>query len=73
MAAGAWWATHRSAGAATKSSASERSGLAVLPFERLGGTDDAYIAAGLTDELMGQLAEVPGLRVAARTRCTPQR
>ena len=67
MAAGAWWATHRSAGAATKSSASERSGLAVLPFERLGGTDDAYIAAGLTDELMGQLAEVPGLRVAART------
>jgi serine/threonine-protein kinase len=67
MAAGAWWATHRRAGVAMKSDASERPGLAVLPFERLGGTDDAYIAAGLTDELMGQLAEVPGLRVAART------
>jgi serine/threonine-protein kinase len=44
-----------------------RAGIAVLPFDQIGAVDDAYLAAGLTDELMTQLAEVPELRVAART------
>nr|MCU0636814.1 serine/threonine-protein kinase [Gemmatimonadaceae bacterium] len=44
-----------------------RSGIAVLPFEQIGAADDAYLAAGLTDELMTQLAAVPALRVASRT------
>lgn len=48
-------------------SAPARPGLAVLPFEQIGAAEDAYIAAGLTDELMSQLAEVPELRVASRT------
>jgi eukaryotic-like serine/threonine-protein kinase len=47
--------------------AASRAGIAVLAFEQIGGDDDAYLAAGLTDELMTQLAEVPELRVAART------
>jgi serine/threonine-protein kinase len=40
--------------------------LAVLPFESAGSTDDAYFADGITDEVRGKLAAVPGLRVTAR-------
>ncbi len=67
--AGTWWVLRRGEGTASTSAVvpTAARGLAVLPFERIGGPDDAYIAAGLTDELMGQLAEVPDLRVAART------
>jgi len=66
-----WWLTTRPAGDRTDdaapSAASTRPGVAVLPFERIGDGSDAYLAAGLTDELMTQLADVAGLRVAAST------
>ena len=39
--------------------------LAVLPFENLGDSGDAYFADGVTDELRGKLAAVPGLEVVA--------
>jgi serine/threonine protein kinase/TolB-like protein/tetratricopeptide (TPR) repeat protein len=39
--------------------------LAVLPFENLGDSADAYFADGITDELRGRLATVPGLEVVA--------
>ncbi len=41
--------------------------LAVLPFENLGGSDKTYFADGITDEIRGKLATVPGLQVIART------
>jgi serine/threonine-protein kinase len=42
--------------------------IAVLPFVNVGGDeDDAYFADGMTDELIGALNKVPGLRVASRT------
>ena len=42
--------------------------VAVLPLLDLGGdTTDAYFAAGMTDEVTGALARVPGLRVASRS------
>ncbi len=41
--------------------------LAVLPFENLGGQDKVYFADGLTDEIRGKLATLPGLQVIART------
>ncbi|MGH7516893.1 MAG: protein kinase domain-containing protein, partial [Gemmatimonadales bacterium] len=41
--------------------------LAVLPFENLGGPDKVYFADGITDEIRGKLATVPGLQVVART------
>ena len=63
--AGIWWASMRPA--AVAADGTSRPGLAVLPFERIGGAEDAYIAAGLSDELMSQLAEVRGLRIASRT------
>ena len=42
--------------------------IAVLPFANVGAdTSDAYFASGMTDELIGQLSRVAGLRVASRT------
>jgi TolB-like protein len=37
----------------------------VLPFENQGDSADAYFADGITDELRGKLAAVPGLEVVA--------
>jgi TolB-like protein/Tfp pilus assembly protein PilF len=50
----------------------ERSGavssLAVLPFENLGGDPDKeYLADGITDELISELAKIGALRVISRT------
>jgi TolB-like protein/Tfp pilus assembly protein PilF len=39
--------------------------LAVLPFENLGGAEDEYFADGITDEVRGKLAALPGLQVIA--------
>jgi len=42
--------------------------IAVLPFANLSGSPDSdYFSDGLAEELIGALAVVPGLRVAART------
>ena len=40
--------------------------VAVLPFENLGDSDDAYFADGVTDEVRGKLSRLPGLEVIAR-------
>lgn len=45
--------------------------IAVLPFENLGAVDDAYFAAGITDEITGRLASVGGLAVISRA-CAAQ-
>jgi eukaryotic-like serine/threonine-protein kinase len=39
--------------------------LAVLPFENLGDSTDEYFADGITDEVRGKLATLPGLQVIA--------
>jgi TolB-like protein/predicted Zn-dependent protease len=39
--------------------------LAVLPFDNLGAADDEYFADGVTDEIRGKLASIPGLQVTA--------
>jgi serine/threonine-protein kinase len=41
--------------------------LAVLPFENLGDSADAYFADGIADEVRGKLAVVSGLEVIARS------
>jgi serine/threonine protein kinase len=41
--------------------------LAVLPFENLGQPQDGYFADGMTDEVRGKLASLPGLQVTARS------
>jgi len=49
---------------AATEAASQR--IAVLPFENLGRPEDAYVVDGITDEIRGKLAGVPGLQVIAR-------
>ena len=39
--------------------------LAVLPFQNLGRPEDEYFADGITDEIRGKLAALPGLQVTA--------
>jgi serine/threonine-protein kinase len=54
--------------------------LAVLPFQNLGRAEDDYFADGITDEIRGKLAALPGLQVTAsassaqykRTTKTPE-
>jgi TolB-like protein/Flp pilus assembly protein TadD len=41
--------------------------VAVLPFDNLASADKLYFAEGITDEIRGKLATVPGLQVTART------
>ncbi len=47
------------------SPASERA-VAVLPLRNLGSPDDAYVAEGLTEDLIDTLSMTPGLRVRPR-------
>jgi serine/threonine-protein kinase len=41
--------------------------IVVLPFVHAGSADDEYFADGITEEILNALAQVQGLRVAART------
>lgn len=40
--------------------------IAVLSFDMIGPTDDAYLSAGVTEEITTGLAQVPGMRVLSR-------
>ena len=55
----------RARGSASAVPLNDRS-IAVLPFENLGDSADAYFADGVTDAVRGKLGELPGLRVIAR-------
>ena len=58
----AWRRSHAGAG---ESAGPKR--VAVLPFENLGDSGDAYFADGMTDEVRGKLSQLSGLAVIART------
>jgi serine/threonine-protein kinase len=47
--------------------------LAVLPFDNLGDSSDAYFADGITDEVRGKLASLPGLKVIASSSASQYR
>ena len=47
--------------------AKREASLAVLPFAHPPGAEDEYFADGITEEILNALAQVEGLRVAART------
>jgi serine/threonine-protein kinase len=51
----------------------EPKALAVLPFENLGDSADAYFADGLADAVRGKLTAVPALAVIARASSEPYR
>ncbi len=62
---GVLFAWRRHAGGALDSGAAGAATLAVLPFENLGDSTDAYFADGITDEVRGKLASVAGIQVIA--------
>jgi TolB-like protein len=45
----------------------------VLPFDNVGDASDAYLAAGLTDEIAGTLARIPGVQVLGRASTSVER
>lgn len=52
----------------TPSADRERPSIAVLPFANMSGArEDDYLCEGLTEEIIGALTRIPGLRVIART------
>ncbi|MGH7513865.1 MAG: protein kinase domain-containing protein [Gemmatimonadales bacterium] len=65
IALGVWFASRRSnSGVAPTGDAKV---LAVLPFENLGDSAEAYFVDGVSDEVRGKLSQVEGLAVIART------
>jgi len=65
VAAALMWRRQVLVGKAVRSDQVER--IAVLPFENLGGAEDDYFTAGVTDEITGRLASVQGLAVVSRS------
>jgi len=63
----AGWAIRARAGPTASPDRSKPPRIVVLPFENLGAPTDEYFADGMTDELMGRLARLPGLAVIGRT------
>ena len=57
------WRRAHSAGAVETGGAKV---LAVLPFENLGDSSQAYFADGVTDEVRSKLSQLPGMEVIAR-------
>ena len=50
-----------------QAAASEKTRIAVLPFENLGRAEDTYFADGITEEITSRLAAIPKLGVISRT------
>ena len=52
--------------AATAAPSLAANGIAVLPFEHVGDSADAYFSDGITDAVRGRLTQLSGVRVIAR-------
>jgi eukaryotic-like serine/threonine-protein kinase len=67
--AGVGWLAlrHRASSPSEGGVADGRKRIVVLPFENLGSAEDAYFAAGMTEEITSRLAGVRALAVASRT------
>ena len=65
---GAWWTGARAGAARSEAPAEERlESVAVLPFVNFGDREDEPFVDGLAEELGNTLAQIEGLRVAARS------
>jgi len=56
-----------SSAATAPAAAADGHSIAVLPFENLGDSTDAYFADGITDAVRGKLTALPGVAVIARS------
>jgi len=69
---GVWWSVERSGGwgwiGGPATGSDRAASIAVLPFVNMsGGQENEYFSDGITEEILNALAQVPGLKVAART------
>jgi serine/threonine-protein kinase len=72
IAVNAWMRSDATAGVSRASPAANSNRLAVLPMQNLGAdTNDAYFAAGMTDELISTLSDISGVQVMARGAVMP--
>ncbi|HEX5133151.1 MAG TPA: protein kinase [Candidatus Krumholzibacteria bacterium] len=62
-----WPQMPESVSSGTPAQPAERQMAVVLPFENLGPAEDAYFAAGVTEEITSRLTAVSGLGVISRT------
>jgi serine/threonine-protein kinase len=67
LAGGTWLVLRRGRDTSGGTSADARPRIVVLPFENLGTQEDAYFAAGMTEEITFRLAGVQALAVTSRT------
>jgi TolB-like protein len=68
----AWMRSDATAGVSPARPAANSNRLAVLPMQNLGAdTNDAYFAAGMTDELISTLSDISGVQVMARGAVMP--
>jgi len=68
VAAAAFWLSRGGRGPAGTSAQSGTPSIAVLPFVNMSSDkEQEYFSDGLSEELLNDLAKIPGLRVAART------
>ena len=58
--------SQRDGSSASSPSTPDARTIAVLPFENLGDSADAYFADGITDAVRGKLTSLPGVEVIAR-------
>ncbi len=70
---GVWLARRRGDAASPPTGTSASKRMAVLPFENLGGPEDAYFADGMTDEVRSKLAGLSGLAVIASASASQYR
>ena len=61
------WALRPEVASGRRAEAAKLLRIVVLPFENLGAPEDAYFAAGMTEEITSRLANVQGLGVISRT------
>jgi len=66
VAIAAGWFTLRDRAAPPAAASTAPRGIAVLPFENLAGPDQAYFAAGVTEEIALQLSKIRAIRVMSR-------
>jgi TolB-like protein/DNA-binding winged helix-turn-helix (wHTH) protein/Flp pilus assembly protein TadD len=61
-----WLTLRRETPVLAQGSARPQSRIVVLPFVNLGPPEDAYFAAGITEEITSRLTSVPGIAVISR-------
>jgi serine/threonine-protein kinase len=66
LASSTWYWYDRKIPPAVAVAADTTPSLAVLPFDNLGKSDDAYFAEGMTEEISSRLGTLPGMRVVGR-------